>query len=226
VDSVGEVREGFARFGGQPCILERRLPLDLEISAVLARTTDGRIATYPPAENRHVNGILDTSLVPARIPEALAEQARETAADLARAMEYVGTMAVEFFLVGDQLLINELAPRPHNSGHFTLDACITDQFEQQVRAVAGLPLGDPALLSPVVMVNLLGDLWAGGPPDWSKALENPRVKLHLYGKKEPRPGRKMGHLTVLAATPAEALAEALAARERLTTRRQDTATAG
>ncbi|HXG45677.1 MAG TPA: 5-(carboxyamino)imidazole ribonucleotide synthase [Gemmatimonadales bacterium] len=215
VDSVAGLREAFARFGGQPCILERRLPLDLEISVVLARNTEGHLVTYPVAENHHVNGILDTSLVPARIPDALAQRAQQAAASIARALDYVGTLAVEFFVVGDQLLVNEMAPRPHNSGHYTLDACVTDQFEQQVRAVAGLPLGDTTLLSPVVMVNLLGDLWSGGEPRWERALENPRVKLHLYGKREPRPGRKMGHLNVLAPAPEEALAQALAARERL-----------
>lgn len=215
VDSVPALREAFARFGGQPCILERRLPLDLEISVVLARNSEGHLVTYPVAENRHANGILDTSLVPARIPDVLARRAQDAAASIARALDYVGTMAVEFFLVGDQLLVNEMAPRPHNSGHYTLDACVTDQFEQQVRAVAGLPLGDTALLTPAVMVNLLGDLWSGGEPRWERALEHPRVKLHLYGKREPRPGRKMGHLNVLAPAPEEALAQALAARERL-----------
>jgi 5-(carboxyamino)imidazole ribonucleotide synthase len=123
---------------------------------------------------------------------------------------------VEFFVVdGDRLLINEMAPRPHNSGHYTLDACVTDQFEQQVRALCELPLGDPALLSPVCMVNLLGDLWRSGDPLWQRALEHPRVKLHLYGKREARPGRKMGHLNLLADRPEDALAEALAARQRL-----------
>ncbi len=216
VESVAALRDAFARFGGQPCILERRLALDLEVSVVLARNAEGHLVTYPVAENRHVGGILDLSLVPARIPESLARQAQEAAAAIARALDYVGTMAVEFFVVGDQLLVNEMAPRPHNSGHYTLDACVTAQFEQQVRAVAGLPLGDASLLSPVAMVNLLGDLWQGGEPHWERALANPRVKLHLYGKREPRPGRKMGHLNVLAATPDEALAQALAARERLT----------
>jgi 5-(carboxyamino)imidazole ribonucleotide synthase len=124
-------------------------------------------------------------------------------------------MAVEFFVSDGRLLVNEIAPRPHNSGHYTLDACVTDQFEEQVRALAGLPLGEPTLLSPVAMVNLLGDLWAHGEPRWARALADPRVKLHLYGKKEPRPGRKMGHLTVLAASPGEALEAAQAAKGRL-----------
>jgi 5-(carboxyamino)imidazole ribonucleotide synthase len=217
VESVDQARAAFHRFGGQPCILEPRLRLELEVSVVLARSAGGGVVTFPVAENRHVDGILDTTVVPARISSGLADGAREAAARLARAMDYVGTMAVEFFVVeGDRLFVNELAPRPHNSGHFTLDACATDQFEQQVRALAGLPLGDPGLLLPVAMVNLLGDLWRDGEPRWDRALEDPRVHLHLYGKTEPRPGRKMGHLNVLAPSPELALEAALAARRRLT----------
>ena len=218
VESAADAEAAFRRFGGRASILEARVALELEISVVLARGGDGAIVTFPVAENRHVQGILDTSVVPARIPEALAVRAREEAATLARAMDYVGTMAVEFFVVdGGRLLVNEMAPRPHNSGHYTLDACATDQFEQQVRAVAGLPLGDTALLQPVAMVNLLGDLWAAGEPRWDRALLDPRAQLHLYGKTEPRPGRKMGHINVLAPTADAALTAALAARERLTT---------
>jgi 5-(carboxyamino)imidazole ribonucleotide synthase len=216
IESLEGLREAFAGFDGAPCILEERVDLTLEISVVLARGTDGHIVTFPVAENRHRDGILDTSVVPARVSEDLAHRAREMAASVARAMHYVGVMAVEFFVVaGDRLLVNEMAPRPHNSGHYTIDACVTDQFEQQARAVAGLPLGDTTLLSPVAMVNLLGDLWAEGEPHWDRALQDPRVKLHLYGKKEPRPGRKMGHLNVLGATPDEAMKAAIEARERL-----------
>jgi 5-(carboxyamino)imidazole ribonucleotide synthase len=216
VDNAEQTLQAFRRFGGQPCILERRLSLDLEISVVLARGEDCRIAAFPAAENRHVNGILDTSVVPARVSHELNRRAAAAAADLATAMGYVGTMAVEFFVVeGDTLLINEIAPRPHNSGHYTLDACATDQFEQQVRALAGLPLGDPSLFSPVAMVNLLGDLWERGEPLWEQALADPHVHLHLYGKTEPRPGRKMGHINALAPTPEEALQRALAARTSL-----------
>lgn len=218
VDSADAVREAFERFGRQPCILEGCLKLDLEISVVLVRGADGAIVTFPVAENRHVAGILDTSIVPARVSPELASEARAAASHLATAMNYVGTMAVEFFVVdGSRLLVNEMAPRPHNSGHYTLDACATDQFEQQVRALAGLPLGDTALLSPVTMVNLLGDIWAGGPPRWDRALADPRVHLHLYGKSEPRPGRKMGHINVLAPTAEESLAAALSARTSLVT---------
>lgn len=217
VEDLASLTAAFDQFGRQACILERRLPLDLEISVVLTRAEDGQVVTFPVGENRHVNGILDTTVVPARIPASLAERARQAASKLARAMHYVGTMAVEFFVVdGDQLLVNELAPRPHNSGHYTLDACITDQFEQQVRALVELPLGDTTLHTPCAMVNLLGDLWIHGEPRWDRALSDPAVKLHLYGKKEPRVGRKMGHLTALGAGPADALTAALAARARLT----------
>ncbi len=217
VDSPASLQSAFVLFGRQPCVLERRLRLDREISVVLTRGEDGRTATLPVSENRHVHGILDSCIIPARIPERVAEKARQSAILLATAMTYVGTMAVEFFVVdGNQLLVNELAPRPHNSGHFSIDACVTDQFEQQVRAMAGMPLGDPALLSPAAMVNLLGDLWDNGEPRWERALEDPGVKLHLYGKLEARPGRKMGHITALAATPEDALAAAFAARGRLT----------
>jgi len=219
VGGLSDLLEAFRRFGAQPCILERRMALELEISVVLTRGAEGTIVTFPVGENRHVQGILDTTVVPARIPEPLAEQARTAAATLARKMDYVGTMAVEFFLVeGGRLLVNEMAPRPHNSGHYTMDACVTDQFEQQVRALTGLPLGETRLLSPAAMVNLLGDLWTEREPRFDRALEDPRIHLHLYGKMEARPGRKMGHLNALAETPALALAAALAARDRLTGR--------
>ena len=217
VNSADDVVTAFHRFSDQPCILERRLDLDLEVSVVLARTEEGTVVTFPVAENVHVNGILDSSVVPARVSADVERRAREAAMTLAQAMGYVGTMAVEFFVVdGDRLVVNELAPRPHNSGHYTLDACATDQFEQQARALAGLPLGATDLLSPVAMVNLLGDLWARGEPRWDHALEDSRVHLHLYGKTEPRAGRKMGHLNVLAASAEEALGAALEARQRLT----------
>jgi 5-(carboxyamino)imidazole ribonucleotide synthase len=216
VENVDETIQAFRRFHGQPCVLERRLSLDLEFSVVLVRGEDGTVVPFPPAENRHVNGILDTTVVPARVSEDLVRRATGAAETLASAMGYVGTMAVEFFAVnGQTLLMNEIAPRPHNSGHYTLDACATDQFEQQVRSLAGLPLGDPSLLSPVAMVNLLGDLWERGQPRWDRALADPHVHLHLYGKSEPRPGRKMGHINVLSSTPEQALERALAARRSL-----------
>ncbi len=216
IDGLEGLIEAFDNFDRQPCILERRLRLDLEVSVVLARSADGRTVTYPVAENRHVDGILDTTVVPARIPEKLADKARQAAARLAKAMNYIGTMAVEFFVVDGRLLVNEMAPRPHNSGHFTIDACVTDQFEQQVRALVDLPLGDTGLHSPAAMVNLLGDLWLFGEPRWDKALSDPNVKLHLYGKKEPKVGRKMGHITALGVAQDDALVAAVGARARLT----------
>jgi 5-(carboxyamino)imidazole ribonucleotide synthase len=158
-------------------------------------------------ENVHRNGILHTTVVPATVPQDTARAARELAVEVARRLEYVGVLGVELFVAnGGQLFVNELAPRPHNSGHYTLDACATDQFEQQVRALCGLPLGSPELLTPICMINLLGDLWFPEEPKWDRALALPGVKLHLYGKTEPRPGRKMGHLNCLATTPEAALA--------------------
>jgi 5-(carboxyamino)imidazole ribonucleotide synthase len=216
VDSLADAERAFESFGRVPCILEERLTLEREVSVVLARSASGEIATFPVGENRHEAGILDTSVVPAGISSALADQARRYAVTLASALDYVGVLGVELFVVaGDRILFNEMAPRPHNSGHYSQDACITDQFEQQVRAVCGLPLGDTSLLSPVCMVNLLGNLWSGGEPRWERALAHPRARLHLYGKREARPGRKMGHLNLLADDPHAALAEALAARAQL-----------
>ena len=181
-----------------PCVLEALLPLELELSVVAARSLTGEFRAFPVAENAHVDGILDLTVVPARVSAALADEAAAIAHRIAEALDYRGVFAVELFVVGGRLLVNELAPRPHNSGHWTLDACRTSQFEQQVRAVCGLPLGDPALDSPVAMLNILGDAWAGGAPDWPAVLAHPGTKLHLYGKREPRPGRKMGHVNVLA----------------------------
>jgi 5-(carboxyamino)imidazole ribonucleotide synthase len=193
-----EAEQAFHAMGEAPCVLERRVDLALELSVILARSVNGECAAYPSAENAHRGGILHQSIVPARIEPGLAEQARAMAVTLAEGMDYVGVMAVEFFVTGDRrLLVNEIAPRPHNSGHFTIDACVTSQFEQQVRAICGLPFGDTALLSPVVMTNLLGDLWQPDVPDWSVLLAHPRTKLHLYGKRVARPGRKMGHYCVL-----------------------------
>jgi 5-(carboxyamino)imidazole ribonucleotide synthase len=212
VGSLDEARASFREFGGQPCVLEGFVKLEREVSVVLARDDAGRCALFPVAENRHDNGILDVSIVPARVPDSLAQQARDTARTVADKLGYVGVMAVEFFVADGRLMINEIAPRPHNSGHFTLDACVTDQFEQQVRALAGLPLGDTRLLSPVVMVNILGDRWHNGGPHWDALLAHPAIKLHLYGKQTARPGRKMGHFNVLDADLPKAML--LAARMR------------
>ena len=205
VGTLDDARAAFREFGGQPCVLEGFVTLEREVSVVLARSDDGECALFPVAENRHENGILDVSIVPARVPGSLAQAARDLAQAVADRLGYVGVMAVEFFVVGGQLMVNEIAPRPHNSGHYTLDACVTDQFEQQVRALTGLPLGDTRLLSPVVMVNILGDRWQNGGPHWDTLLENPAIKLHLYGKEAARPGRKMGHFNVLDADLATAL---------------------
>ena len=215
VGTLDEARAAFREFGGQPCVLEGFVELEREVSVVLARDDAGECALFPVAENRHDNGILDLSIVPARVPDSLAAQARDTARAVAERLGYVGVMAVEFFVAGGRLMVNEIAPRPHNSGHYTLDACVTDQFEQQVRALCGLPLGDPRLLSPVVMVNLLGDRWGNGGPHWGTLLAHPAVKLHLYGKQAARPGRKMGHFNVLDADPAAALQLAERLRDAL-----------
>lgn len=197
VNSLDEARAAFRAFDGQACVLEGWVKLDSEISVVLARDDAGACALFPAAENRHEHGILDVSIVPARVSEVLANRASEMAQAIAARLDYVGVMAVEFFVADGQLMVNEIAPRPHNSGHYTLDACVTDQFEQQVRALCGLPLGDPRLLSPVAMVNILGDRWHDGGPHWQTLLAHPAIKLHLYGKEAARPGRKMGHFNVL-----------------------------
>ena len=196
VTGPAELAAAWQRLGRVPCVLERRVPLDVEVSALVARTADGRTAVYPVAENAHAGGILDVTVVPARIDAALAAEATAAAVDIAAALEFVGVLAVELFVSDGRILVNELAPRPHNSGHWTLDAARTSQFEQQVRAVCGLALGPTAPTAPAVaMANLLGDGWRGGEPDWSAVLGEPDTHLHLYGKAGARPGRKMGHLT-------------------------------
>jgi 5-(carboxyamino)imidazole ribonucleotide synthase len=220
VNSLDELVAAYAELGKVPCLLEGFLPLEREVSVVLARNQADEVAFFPLAENRHRHGILDISIVPARVPDSLADAARQMAAGLARGLDYVGVMAVEFFVLQEdenghgRIVFNEMAPRPHNSGHYTLDACATDQFQQQVRALCGLPLGDPRLLSPVVMVNLLGDVWLP-QPRWDTLLKHPGVQLHLYGKTEARAGRKMGHYNCLAATPEAALELALTTRAEL-----------
>lgn len=179
---------------------------------MVARAADGTTVTWPLAENVHRDGILHTSVVPAMVSDTIAAEARGMAVRIVTALDYVGVMGVECFVAdGGRLLVNELAPRPHNSGHWTLDACATSQFEQQVRILADLPLGSTQALTPVAMVNLLGDLWRYGEPRWERALAIPGVRLHLYGKREPRAGRKMGHLTAVAGEPALALHLALEA---------------
>lgn len=215
VDSLEALAAAFDGLGGVPCLLEGFLPLEREVSVVLARNDQDQVAFFPLAENRHRAGILDYSIVPARVSATVADRALDMAARIARGLDYVGVMAVEFFVLADgRIVFNEMAPRPHNSGHYTLDACATDQFQQQVRALCGLPLGDPRLLTPVVMVNLLGDVWRPEPP-WEALLGHAGLQLHLYGKAEARPGRKMGHYNCLGDSLESALALALETRASL-----------
>lgn len=196
IENLQQAIEAFNQTNGVQCVLEKKLDLKLEISALLARNASGIMSIYPPAENEHRNGVLHKSIVPARVSAELNAKAQQKAQQLAEALDYVGVLAVEFFITqDDQLIFNEMAPRPHNSGHYTKDAAVTSQFEQQVRVMCGLLPGDTRLVSPVVMVNMLGDLWH---PDWRLLLNQPAAKLHLYGKEEARPGRKMGHYNVLA----------------------------
>lgn len=213
-----EALAAFRAFKGEACVLEALLSLDYEVSVVLARGADGAVAYFPVAENRHSGGILDVSIAPARAASCTLGDAQEIAAGIAEKMDYVGTLGVEFFVSRGRLLVNEMAPRPHNSGHYTLDACVTDQFEQQVRALCGLPLGDAGAHSAAVMVNLLGDLWYrddpdhAREPDWDRLYAVPNLKLHLYGKHHARPGRKMGHFTVIGSDPEQVQRAAFAAR--------------
>ncbi len=214
--TADDVRTAFTELKQVECVLEQRINLEREISTVLARGQDGMITNFPVAENVHVNGILHSTTVPSSVPAEQAQKAIEMADKIADALGYVGTMAVEFFISKEgDILANEIAPRPHNSGHFTLDACETSQFEQQVRMLCGLPSGNCELTSPVVMMNLLGDVWGSSQPHWATLLSQPENKLHLYGKKEARPGRKMGHFNVLASTVEQATTIALQTFEGL-----------
>ncbi|MEN9674241.1 MAG: hypothetical protein RIS76_137 [Verrucomicrobiota bacterium] len=204
---------------GAEGIYEAFVDFEMEISVVAARSGDGSMAVFPVFENSHARHILDLTVCPAGISPELERQATEMARGILEALKVVGLLTVELFVTrSGVLLVNELAPRPHNSGHLTLDACITSQFEQQLRAVCGLPLGSTELRQPAAMANLLGEIWdaAGGEPDWAAALSDPAVRLHLYGKSEARPGRKMGHLTATASTREEAIRRVRAARDRLT----------
>ena len=210
------VEEIWKKFSAPRGVLEKWIPFQAELSVICARGLDGKIVSFPVSENQHVHHILDLSIVPGRFPAQVLESAAALGEKITAALDVVGLLAVEMFLTDEgNLLVNELAPRPHNSGHFTFDVCETSQFEQQLRAVCGLPLGSPELLRPVVMWNLLGDLWQNGAPDWKKILEDPRAKLHLYGKSEARPGRKMGHVCLMADTVEEALAGIEEIRKKL-----------
>jgi 5-(carboxyamino)imidazole ribonucleotide synthase len=217
VDAPDRAAEAWAAIGREEAVLEAFIDFDREISVVAARGADGQFVHYSPAENQHSRHILDLSIAPARMAPEVAREAVEMTRCVLEKLGVVGVLCVEFFVTRDgKLLINELAPRPHNSGHLTVDACVTSQFEQQLRAVCGLPLGSTAMHRPAAMANLLGDLWASGEPDWPAACAFPDVKLHLYGKLAPRPGRKMGHLTALNHDSEAAYRMVMAARESLT----------
>lgn len=216
VATADDVERVWNTIGHQEAVVEKFIDLQNEISVVAARGLDGSLAEYLPFENRHSRHILDVTTAPAAVPAAVAQRALEITRAILEQLQYVGVLCVEFFVTSDnQLLVNELAPRPHNSGHLTFDAAVTSQFEQQVRAICGLPLGSTELLRPSAMANLLGDLWTAGEPNWAAACRFPDVKLHLYGKSAPRPGRKMGHLTAFGTSARDALEKVIAARDSL-----------
>lgn len=204
--SPDDVKQAFENLEQAECVLEQRINLEREVSTVLARSQIGDITNFPVAENVHINGILHSTAVPSVITEQQTETVIEMADKIAEGLDYVGTMAVEFFVSKEgDILANEIAPRPHNSGHFTLDACETSQFEQQVRMLCNLPSGNCKLASPVVMINILGDIWGNFEPNWIELLSIPNNKLHLYGKLQARVGRKMGHFNVLAPSTEQAM---------------------
>lgn len=215
IDDAVALRAAMRELNAEEYVLEQRIDLEMEISVVIARSEDGAVQMYPVAENIHRDGILDTTIVPARVSPRIGAEAAMLAQRIAEKLDYCGVMAVEFFLArGGALLVNELAPRPHNSGHYTLDACRTSQFEQQVRTLCQLPLGEASQHTPAVMLNLLGNIWMHGEPAWHHAL-TAEGKLHLYGKAEARPGRKMGHCTFINADLDAALQSASDARRGL-----------
>ena len=217
VSNRQEALTAFNAFEHEECVLEKMLKLDYEVSVVLARDAQGNVASFPTSENSHLNGILDVSIAPARGSDAISHQAQKLASMVAEKLDYTGVLGVEFFVCDGELLVNEMAPRPHNSGHYTIDACITNQFEQQVRVLTGLPLGSAKQHSSAVMVNLLGDIWpsADEAPAWLAALAQSQLKMHLYGKQAARAGRKMGHYTVLSANRDEAIKLAMQVRAEL-----------
>ena len=211
-----DIEAAFSALEGNEGVLEAFVEFEKEVSVVCARGQEGEFVHYGVIENEHANHILDISFAPALVTQATASEAVDITRSIAETLEYVGTLCVEFFLTKDgRLIVNELAPRPHNSGHLTFDACITSQFEQQLRAACGLPLGSTEYYRPAAMANLLGDLWQNGEPDWAAASRMPEVKIHLYGKLEPRQGRKMGHLTIVGDTAASAVEKVRAARSIL-----------
>ncbi len=213
---ISAVKTAFDALDQKECVLEQRIDLDKEVSTVLARSELGDISNYPVAENVHINGILHSSTVPSSLTASQTEGVLAIADKIAEGLNYVGTMAVEFFISKQgNIIANEIAPRPHNSGHFTLDACETSQFEQQVRMLCNLPSGGCKLTSPVVMINILGDVWGSTEPNWFELLSIPNNKLHLYGKLAARAGRKMGHYNVLASSTEQAMAIAEATFKQL-----------
>ncbi|MGB5265114.1 MAG: 5-(carboxyamino)imidazole ribonucleotide synthase, partial [Polyangiales bacterium] len=216
IRSIDQLEASWEKVGGASSMLEELVPFDAEISVLLARTPNGEMQIYPVAYNVHRHHVLHATMAPAPLPRSVELDAMEISRSIAEELDHVGMMAVEMFLVGSELLVNEIAPRPHNSGHYTFGACATSQFEQHVRAVLGLPLGDPSLSRPAVMLNLFGDLWRDGDPDWTPILSLPEARLHLYGKTEPRPGRKMGHVLLLDDDPQRALLTGEALLETLT----------
>lgn len=218
INSPADIENAWKMLGQRLGVLEGFVNFEREISVIGARGFDGVFQYYPPFENVHRNHILDLTTYPARISEKVNLRAAEVAIGIAQSLDLVGLICVEMFVVGDDIVVNELAPRPHNSGHLTIDAAIASQFQQHVYAVCGLPLQSPSLWAEAAaMANLLGDVWADGEPNWPAAMAH-GVKLHLYGKTDPKPGRKMGHLTAIAETPAQAAAKVLTAREALTAR--------
>lgn len=218
IKSIADIEKAFENLNNQEAVLEKFVEFEKEVSVVCARDRKGNFADFGVIENEHTDHILDISFAPAIVSEKVFKEAIKIARSVAEKFDYVGTLCVEFFLTKDEkLLINELAPRPHNSGHLTFDSsCVTSQFEQQLRAVCNLPLGSTAFYKPAAMANLLGDVWEKGEPDWNRALEIENAKLHLYGKSEPRPGRKMGHITATAETVETAVEKVRRARKNLT----------
>ena len=216
VTTPADIAHIWDAIGHQEAVVEKFVSLQAEISIIAARGLDGAIVEYPAFENRHRNHILDLTTAPASVPPAIAARAIEITRAILKELQYVGVLCVELFVsTENELLVNELAPRPHNSGHLTFDAAVTSQFEQQVRAICGLPLGSTELMRPAAMANLLGDLWSDATPNWAAACRFPDVKLHLYGKEQPRAGRKMGHLTATGKTLIEAQERVIAARDAL-----------
>ncbi len=217
IEDATELESAWETLGARPLVLETFVEFERELSEIVARSSTGEIVDHGVMENDHVDHLLDRTVVPARVEPDMAEAATAMARSVVDALDVVGVMAVEMFQLGSGLVVNEIAPRPHNSGHCTIDAAPVSQFEQQLRAITGLPLGD-GRCRPAAMFQLLGDLWTDGEPDWEGALSDPGVRLHLYGKAEHRPGRKMGHITCVAEKVEDAVRRGSAARDRLTTR--------